>query len=173
MLATSLSTFSFYADDLEAGSIRASLIENGVTSILHSSPLYPVRRLPAMRTIHHGVPMGNPVASTEQLAFARRLGQRGLIDAYIYGGARSGLLKLSRQHICGQWVAAALAIAEHPDVTVEESEIQRAVQWVKDARARGDEWEIRDQLLKDAVASIRRLNVSTGANFQFAARLKT
>jgi hypothetical protein len=172
MLATSLSTFSFFTDDAEAASIRAALVEEGVTSIVHSSPLYPVRRLPAIHTIHHGVPMGNPVATVEQLSLAERLGQRGLVDAYMYGGARSGFFKLSHQHICGQWLAAALAIAEHPNVTIEESEVQRAIGWVRDARARGDEWEIRNQSIKDAVSSIHRLNASTGANFQFAARLK-
>lgn len=173
MFASSLSTYSFYSDDAEAASIRDALAREGLAEkILGTSPLSAARRIQAVRTIHHGHPLGDPVALPEQLALAERLGQRGLVDAYMYGGARSGFLKLSRLYICGGWVAAALAIAEQPTVADEEDEVRRAIQWVRDARARGDAWEILNQPTKEVVASIRRLNISTGANFRFPLRIR-
>ncbi len=173
MFTNSLRTYSFHMDDVEAESIRKALTQEGLASnILQKSALYPSPRSSAVQTLHHGEPLGDPVALDSQLTLAENLGQRGLVDAYTFGGARAGLLKLSRQKICGQWVAVALAIAEPKSASIEESELRQALQSIKEARAADTEWEIRNLSIKEAVASIHRLNRSTGANLQFAAQLK-
>ncbi len=150
-------------------------MQEGLTSnILQKVPLYPCRRVPAVCTMHHGEPLGDPVATAGQLTLAANLGRRGLVDAYIFGGTRSGLLRRSKQKVSGQWVAVALAIAERPNMSIDENELRQALLRIKEARASGSgsEWEIQNQSIEDAITSIRHINRSVGANFKFADELK-